>query len=101
MPDPLDALPYEIWIWCISLSIDGRLAGPLELLAVSRRWDGLLLNTPSLWSQIYIQNREDEMVFIIPSLIKLLGHKLSGHRSSAISLLEKLAEHSEWEPCTV
>jgi hypothetical protein len=30
----------------------------------------------------------------IPSLIKLLGHKV---RSSAVSLLEKLAEHGEWQ----
>jgi hypothetical protein len=64
MTDPLDALPYEIWIWCMTFAVDGRKDGPLELLAVSRRWAGVLLDTPSLWNQIYIENGEDEMARI-------------------------------------
>jgi hypothetical protein len=31
---------------------------------------------------------------IIPSLVELLGHKV---RSAAVSLLEKLAQHGEWQ----
>jgi hypothetical protein len=64
MTDPLDALPYEIWIWCIAFSIDEQRDGPLELLAVSRRWDRALLDCPSLWNQIYVENGEDEIARI-------------------------------------
>jgi hypothetical protein len=64
MPDPLVVLPIELCTWFISFAIDGLDAGPLELLMVSRRWTRLLLNTPSLWSHIYVQNGEDEMARI-------------------------------------
>jgi hypothetical protein len=64
MPDPLAALPYEIWSMCIAFAIGGQQAGPLELLMVSMRWATLLADTPSLWTQIYIQNGEDEMTRI-------------------------------------
>jgi hypothetical protein len=64
MPDPLAALPYEIWTMCIAFAIGGQQAGPLELLMVSTRWATLLADTPSLWTQIYIQNGEDEMARI-------------------------------------
>jgi hypothetical protein len=61
MPDPLLVLPYELWILCISFAIGGQRSGPLELLMVSTGWATLLLNSPPLWTQIYIQNGEDEM----------------------------------------
>jgi hypothetical protein len=96
MPDPLDALPYEIWIWCITLAIDGRQAGPLELLAVSGRWERLLLDTPSLWSQICIQNGEDEITRI--STFLYLSRKCSLHVDILTSVLSRdslrlIAEH--------
>jgi hypothetical protein len=96
MPDPLDALPYEIWIWCITLSIDGQHAGPLELLGVSRRWDGLLLDTPFLWNKIYIQNGEDEIAKI--STFLHLSKKCSLHVDILTSVLTRdslrlIAEH--------
>jgi len=61
MPDPLAVLPYELWSVCIAFAIGGQHSGPLELLMVSRRWARLLPVSPSLWTQIYIQNGEDEM----------------------------------------
>jgi hypothetical protein len=61
MPDPLKVLPNELWSMCIELAIVGRLAGPLEFTTVSRHWEGVLVGSPSLWTQIYIQNGEDEM----------------------------------------
>ena len=64
MPDPLHVLPYELWSLCIGFAIDGQQAGPLELIMVSKRWENLLLDSPSLWSQIYLQNGEDEMARI-------------------------------------
>ena len=64
MPDPLAILPCELWSMCIAFAIGAQQAGPLELLMVSTRWAALLADTPSLWTQIYIQNGEDEMARI-------------------------------------
>jgi hypothetical protein len=60
MPDPLQALPYELGSLCIQFAIAGRVAGPLHFIMVSRYWEDFLLNSPTLWTQIYIQNGEDE-----------------------------------------
>jgi hypothetical protein len=64
MPDPLQALPTELWILCMEFAIAGRLAGPLEFITVSQAWGAVLLNSPSLWTQIYIQNGQDEIARI-------------------------------------
>jgi hypothetical protein len=64
MFDPLVVLPCELWTLCISFAIGGQQSGPLELLMVSTRWATLLVNSPSLWTQIYVQNGEDEMAQI-------------------------------------
>jgi hypothetical protein len=64
MPDPLEVLPNEIWTMCMEMAIDGQVNGPLEYMSVSTAWQRLLLDTPSLWTQIYIQNTEDELARI-------------------------------------
>ena len=64
MPDPLEVLPNEIWTMCMEMAIDGQTNGPLGYLLVSTAWQRLLADTPSLWTQIYIQNTEDEMARI-------------------------------------
>jgi hypothetical protein len=64
MPDPLEALPNEIWTMCMEIVIDGQVNGPLEYMSVSTAWQRLFLGTPSLWTQIYIQNTEDELARI-------------------------------------
>jgi hypothetical protein len=64
MPDPLQVLPTELRSICIEFAIAGRLAGPLDFIMVSRHWERFLLNSPSLWTQIYIQNGEDELARI-------------------------------------
>jgi hypothetical protein len=60
MPDPLDVLPHEVWVLCILFAIDGQEEGPRKLLALCRRWNRHLLDTPSLWRQIFVQNGENE-----------------------------------------
>lgn len=65
----LDALPYELWTLCMAFAVDGQEAGPLPLLVVCRRWKSLLLDTPSLWTQIYVRNDENE----IPRISTFLG----------------------------
>jgi hypothetical protein len=68
MPDPLQVLPLELWNRCIQLAIDGQRAGPLEFIMVSRRWQSILLDSPLLWSQIYLCNEEDEMALVFTFL---------------------------------
>jgi hypothetical protein len=79
MSDPLEALPYELWVFCIAFVIDGNQAGPLELFGVSTSWDKALLDTPSLWSQIYILNEEDEMARVSTFLYLSKGCSLHVH----------------------
>jgi hypothetical protein len=76
------------------LAIDGRQAGPLELLTVSRRWERLLLDTPSLWNQIYIQNGEDEIARI--SIFLHLSRKCSLH----VDILTALLTMDHWQLIT-
>jgi len=64
MPDPLEVLPNEIWTLCMEMVVNGQANGPLGYLLVSTAWQRLLLETTSLWTQIYIQNTEDEMARI-------------------------------------
>jgi hypothetical protein len=61
---------------CIAFAIDGQPFGPLEYLMVSKRWEKRLLETPSLWSQVYIQNGEDELARISAFLHLSRGHSL-------------------------
>jgi hypothetical protein len=49
---------------CMTFAIDGQPSGPLEYLMVSKHWERLLLGTPSLWTQLYLQNGADEMARI-------------------------------------
>jgi hypothetical protein len=51
-------------ISCMEFVIDGRAAGPLDFIMVSQDWAAVLLNSSSLWTQIYIQNVEDEIARI-------------------------------------
>jgi hypothetical protein len=69
MPDPLQVLPNELWSLCIEFAIAGKLAGPLEYFMVSRDWGSALIDSPSLWTQIYIQNGEDEIARISTFLL--------------------------------
>lgn len=58
--DPLDRLPYDLWVKCICFATYNMADGPLPLLAVSRRWQANLLETPQVWTYIEISNSEDE-----------------------------------------
>jgi hypothetical protein len=68
MPDPLLVLPYELWTRCIKFAIEGQPGGPLEFTMISKRWHGLLFDSPSLWNEIYLQNGEDELARIVTFL---------------------------------
>src|SRR5277367_2452164 len=58
--DPLIRLPYETWLQCLSLAIYDSTDGPLPYLAVSPNWSETILGSPALWTQIIIDNGEDE-----------------------------------------
>jgi hypothetical protein len=97
MPDPLQVFPLELWSWCIQLAIDGQRAGPLEFIMVSRRWQSVLLDSPFLWSQIYLNNEEDEMALV--STFLCLSKRSPLHVDimtvlPTMSSLELIAQHS-------
>jgi hypothetical protein len=58
--DPLIRLPYETWLQCLSLAADDSADGPLPYLTVSTHWSETILSSPALWTQIIIDNGEDE-----------------------------------------
>jgi hypothetical protein len=87
----------ELWSWCIQLAIDGQRAGPLEFMMVSRRWQSTLLDSPVLWTRIYLHNEEDEMALV--STFLHLSKKSPLHMEiltvlQTTSSLELIAEHS-------
>ncbi|KIM22139.1 hypothetical protein M408DRAFT_28948 [Serendipita vermifera MAFF 305830] len=59
--DPSSVLPYEIWIKCVSFVIQDVPTGPLELLTVSKSWYTLFINSPLLWTDVFLENSEDEL----------------------------------------
>jgi hypothetical protein len=97
MPDPLQKLPLELWNWCIQLAIDGQRAGPLEFIMVSTRWQSTLLDSPVLWTQIYLHNEEDEMALVSTFLHLSKRSPLHVEVLTVLpttSSLELIAEHS-------
>jgi hypothetical protein len=48
----------------MEFAVAGRVAGPLEFTMVSRQWGIALFDSPFLWTQICIQNGEDEIARI-------------------------------------
>jgi hypothetical protein len=97
MPDPLQKFPLELWSWCIQLAIDGQRTGPLEFIMVSRRWQSTLLDSPLLWTRIYLHNGEDEMALV--STFLHLSKRSPLHVEiltglPTMSSLELIAEHS-------
>lgn len=61
MSDPLRILPYEIFIKCIFLATREVPDGPLESTLVSQHWQAVLVDSPLLWSTIFLLNTEDEI----------------------------------------
>jgi hypothetical protein len=72
MPDPLTSLPYEIWTRCLRLAIHNQPAGPVVFIGVSWNWRRELLDSPALWTQIWIQNDENETARI-QAFLRLSG----------------------------
>ena len=58
--DPLQILPYELWVKCITLYARQQPEGALPLLAVSSEWQSRLLETPEIWTSIYLDGGHDE-----------------------------------------
>lgn len=58
--DPSSVLLYEIWIKCLLYVIQEVPTGPLELLTVSKSWYMLIVDSPLLWTNVFLENSEDE-----------------------------------------
>ncbi|KIM29164.1 hypothetical protein M408DRAFT_22975 [Serendipita vermifera MAFF 305830] len=59
LSDPLNYLPYELWVECIHLAISDEPTGPLSLLEVSSNWTKKITAAPELWSRIHIDTGDD------------------------------------------
>jgi hypothetical protein len=80
----------------MEFAIAGRVAGPLEFIMVSQDWGDALLDSPFLWTQIYIQNGEDEIARI--SIFLLLSRQCQLHVDvmtvlPTVDSLQLVAEH--------
>jgi len=96
MPDPLRELPNEVWSLCIEFAIAGSVTGPLDFVMVSPHWGRVLFNSPSLWTQIYIQNGEDEIARVFTFLHLSKQSPLHIHVMTvlpAVDSLRMVAEH--------
>lgn len=88
--DPIQQLPYDVWIECIKFAVVDDPVGPLPYLAVSPEWSRNLMEEPSLWTTIVIYNGEDEAarihIFLHLSQNYLLDvvNRASGNRLLAI-----------------
>jgi len=74
----------------MTFTIDGQRDGPLELFGVSRRWDRALLGSPSLWTQIYVENGEDEATRISTFLYLSRGCSLHVDIMTALPTMDSL-----------
>jgi len=58
--DPIEQFPYEIWQACFLLAISGTADGPLPYLAVSPKWNEMILHDSAFWTTIIIDDGEDQ-----------------------------------------
>jgi len=80
--DPLERFPAEIWQECFRLAISDDAHGPLPYLAVSTKWHETILDVPSLWTTIIIDDGEDQdariYTFLLLSKTLLLDVEYKG-----------------------
>jgi hypothetical protein len=89
--DPLIRLPYETWLQCLSLAIQDSADGPLPYLAVSPHWSETILSSPALWTQIIINNGEDEEARLHTFLHLSASQLLDMHRRQSCSIAATLS----------
>lgn len=58
--DPIERLPYETWLEVLLFAIEHSAAGPLPYLAISSRWQQVILESPPLWAAIVLDGSEDQ-----------------------------------------
>ena len=74
--DPLECFPYEIWVNVFQFVVSDRPEGPLPYLAVSQKWSQAILEEPSLWTSIIIDDSADEDARICTFLYLSKDHLL-------------------------
>lgn len=89
MPDPLERLPYELWVDCLYFASIGSSDGPLPYLAVSSKWSQSLIVEPTLWTTVHVNDKEDAAARIHAFL------HLSGGRLLDIVIHDAVLEHFE------
>ena len=73
--DPLDILPFELFIDCIKLALPllerGYTASLLQLTLVSRRWSEALLSNPTFWTMVTINGYEEDSLAMLETSLCL------------------------------
>jgi hypothetical protein len=90
MIDPLERLPYELWVKTFQCVVSDRREGTLPYLAVSQKWSQTILEEPSLWTSIIIDGDIDEVVRIYIFLHLSRDHLLDVTVMGLVTLVTQL-----------
>ena len=73
--DPLEILPFELFIDCVKLALPsperGYTAALLQLTLVSRRWSEALLSNPTFWTMVTINGYEEDSLAMLETSLCL------------------------------
>jgi hypothetical protein len=70
-------LPYELWLECMQWPILDSANSPLLYMSVSHQWENLLLESPSIFTTIVVNDGEDELARIHAFLHLSAGHPIN------------------------
>ncbi|KIM23554.1 hypothetical protein M408DRAFT_27779 [Serendipita vermifera MAFF 305830] len=91
--DPVEVLPFEIFIGCIQLALPvperGYTTSLLQLTMVSTRWSQAIMSTPTLWAVISVNNDDADSLAMITTSLQL-------SRDTMISLMVRIPLGDEW-----
>ncbi|KIM23560.1 hypothetical protein M408DRAFT_27783 [Serendipita vermifera MAFF 305830] len=91
--DPVEILPFELFIDCIEPTLSaperGYTASLLQLTMVSTRWCQAIISAPVLWADISINNRDEDLLIMVATSLQL-------SRDTMISLTICIPLGEEW-----
>lgn len=71
----VEALPLEIWARCIAEACHGEhyMTSLLAFTTVSKTWSYYIVNTPSLWANIHVNDADGDSMATIAAFLHLSG----------------------------
>lgn len=89
--DPLEIFPVELWLEIIQDYVAWNPDGVFVLTLLSKRWQAIILSTPSLWTGIAIKNAGD--IFSRSAVYRELSQGLPLSLSFELPMEDALLEH--------